>query len=95
MDRNEFQKAYGKLVAKAWSDENFKAKLLAGPMAVFKENGLTVPEGIEVRIVENTDNLIYCILPSEPSDELSDEELNDVDGGNIFNKCDYGFCTPV
>ncbi len=31
MDRDEFQKAYGKLVAKAWADEDFKAKLLADP----------------------------------------------------------------
>jgi len=39
MDREEFQKAYGKVVAKAWADDGFKAKLLADPKTVLKENG--------------------------------------------------------
>ncbi len=75
MDQEQFQKAYGKLVAKAWSDDEFKAKLLADPMAVFKENDVIVPEGIEVRMVENTADVTHFILSPEPSDELTDEQL--------------------
>ncbi|OGV59777.1 MAG: hypothetical protein A2283_10990 [Lentisphaerae bacterium RIFOXYA12_FULL_48_11] len=90
MDPKEFQKAYGKLVAKAWSDAEFKAKLLADPMKVFKENSMEVPEGIEVRIVENTDKIINFILPPEPSDELTDEQLSGADGGFVcFSSCTY------
>jgi len=81
MDQEQFQKAYGKLIAKAWSDDDFKAKLLANPMAVFKENEVKVPEGIEVRMVENTKETIHFIFPPEPSDELLDGELNAVAGG--------------
>ena len=84
MDRDEFQKAYGKLVAKAWSDDDFKAKLLADPMVVFKENELTVPEGIEVKMVENTEKITHFILPPEPSDELSDEQLDQAAGGAVY-----------
>ncbi len=80
MDQNEFRKAYGKLVAKAWSDEDFKAKLLADPMKVFKENSIVIPEGIDIRIVENTVDTMHFILPPERSDELTDEELG-VNGG--------------
>ncbi len=86
MDQEQFQKAYGKLVAKAWSDEDFKAKLMADPMAVFKETELPVPEGIEVCIVENTDKISHFILPPEPSDELTDDQLDGATGG--FSK--YG-----
>lgn len=75
MDREEFQKAYGKLVAKAWADEEFKAKLLADPMAVFKENDITIPAGLEVKIVENTDKIAHMILPPAPAGELKDEQL--------------------
>ncbi len=75
MDKNKLQKAYSKLVAKAWSDDNFKAQLLSDPMTVFKENDLIIPEGVEVRIVENSPKIIHFILPSVPSDELNDDEL--------------------
>ncbi len=85
MDPNEFQKAYGELVAKAWSDDEFKAELLSDPMKVFKENSIEVPEGIEVRIVENTQDTVHCILPAEPSDELSDDQLDGAAGG-------YDYC---
>ena len=84
MDPKEFQKAYGKLVAKAWSDAEFKAKLLADPVKVFKENSIEVPAGIDVRIVENTDKIINFILPPEPSDELTDEQLAGAAGGFVL-----------
>ncbi len=81
MDQNELQKAYGKLVAKAWEDELFKADLLTDPMKVFKENGIEVPGGIEVRMVENTADTTHFILPTEPSDELTDKQLERAAGG--------------
>ena len=81
MEPKEFQKAYGKLVAKAWSDAEFKAELLADPMKVFKENSMEVPAGIEVCIVENTADTMHFILPPEPSDELTDEQLAGAAGG--------------
>ncbi len=84
MDPNEFQKDYGKLVAKAWEDDAFKAELLVDPMKVFKENDIEVPDGIEVRIVENTENTMHFILPPEPSDELTDELLDQASGGLIM-----------
>ena len=83
MDREEFQKAYGKVVAKAWSDEDFKAKLLADPMTVLKENGLAIPEDVEFRVVENTEEIVHLILPPEPAGQLSEEELEVVAGGMI------------
>ena len=86
MNGEEFQKAYGKLVAKAWEDDEFKAKLLVDPMAVFKENDITLPPGLEVKIVENSDTIVYLILPPAPSGELSDEHLEAVAGGSL--------CTP-
>jgi hypothetical protein len=90
MDQDEFQKAYGKLVAKAWSDDDFKAKLLLDPMKVFSENEIAIPEGVEVRMVENTDNITYLILPQEPSNELSLEQLDQVVGGNYGGAPDIG-----
>ena len=38
---------------KAWSDEKFKAKLMADPKSVLKENGVDVAEALGVGIDEN------------------------------------------
>ncbi len=77
MDKDEFHNTYGKLVAKAWSDDDFKAKLLSDTMSVFKENDILVPRGTEVRMVENTDKLTHFILPPE----TSGEQLQDASRG--------------
>ena len=81
MTDNQFQAAYDKLIARAWSDEKFKARLLAEPAAVLAQNGIDVPAGREVRVVEDTDTIAHLVLPLPPSDELGDEQLVGVAGG--------------
>ncbi len=79
----ESRKNYGKIVAKAWSDEQFKAGLMADPKTVLKENGVDVSDSVEVKVVENTDNVIHFTLPPKPEEgELSDAELENVAGGS-------------
>ncbi len=84
--REEQAKAYGHVVAKAWTDEGFKQRLLANPTEVLRAEGVPVPEGDEVRIVENTDRLTYLTLPARP-DNLSDEQLDAVAGGGALVRC--------
>ncbi len=43
---------YGQLIAKAWSDEGFKARLLADPKVAMTEVGMDVPEGVEIEVVK-------------------------------------------
>ncbi len=79
------------LVAKAWNDEAFKEKLLKNPKAVIEEElGSPLPETINVRILEETEDTIYISLPKKPeessSEELSEEELEAVAGGIIGTK---------
>jgi hypothetical protein len=71
-------------VAKAWGDDDFKAKLLADPKTVLKENGLAIPDDVEPRVVENTDKTVHFILPPESAELLSEEELEKVAGGGVM-----------
>lgn len=64
--RRDRAKRYGFLIARAWEDEDFKARLVEEPKAVFADFGIKIPAGIEVRVVENTPKLIYFILPPKP-----------------------------
>src|SRR5262249_21352209 len=85
---SEQQKVWGQVVAKAWADAAFKARLLADPKAALKEQGIVVPEGVQIQVHENTATTFNAILPTEPSDQLSDEQVESVAGGGlggIFN----------
>jgi len=72
------------LISRAWEDAEFKKKLLSDPRAAIKQaTGMTIPEGITLKVVEETADTLYLVLPSQvaASGELSDEALEMVAGG--------------
>ena len=71
------------LFAACWKDEALKARLMADPKAVLAEHGMDVPDGMDVKVVENADNCVHLTIPAPPSvsGELSDEELINAAGG--------------
>jgi hypothetical protein len=76
------QKKMGQIIAKAWSDEGFKQQLLTNPAAALKAEGVEIPAGVAVRVVENTATTFHLVLPPKPATgELSDEQLGNVAGG--------------
>ena len=76
--------AYGKIIARAWREPAFKAKLIADPQAALKEAGVTFPVGVTVKVVENTDKHFHFVLPPKPAGELSDEALDNLAGGACY-----------
>jgi len=88
VSREELQREYARIIAKAWSDEEFKGRLLADPKAALKEEGIDVPEGITLRVFENTPTEFNFILPPKPdSSELREEDLAQVGGGIQYGCC--------
>ena len=75
---------FGKVIAKAWRDPAFKAELIANPAAALKAEGIEVPDGMAMTVVENTDKQFHLVLPPLPSDELSAESLDAVAGGYSY-----------
>jgi hypothetical protein len=83
--QQEALKKWSQLVAKVQADEKLKQRLLASPAAVLQEHGITVPEGKEIRVVENTDKVSYLMLPPKLSvSELTPGQLQGVVGGVII-----------
>jgi hypothetical protein len=78
-DENKF----GDIVSKCWNDEAFKKRFMSDPKSVLAEHGMAVPEGLNVKVVENTDDLMHITLPPKPAKpgELSDAALDQVSGG--------------
>ena len=79
----EHRKKLAALFAACWKDEALKARFLSDPKAVLAEYGIDVPDGIDVNVVENTDNTVHITMPMAPAGagELSDEELTNAAGG--------------
>jgi len=80
-----WQKQWGMLVARVWDDPDLKQRLLADPAAVLAEHGIEIPEGVDMRVVEDTEQVRYLVLPTSPTEELSDDELTCSVGYDCFS----------
>ncbi len=69
------ERLWSQLVARAWADEGLKQRLLSDPRAVLLEHGFDVPEGMEIRVLQDTPDVQHLVLPLSPEGELLDEEL--------------------
>jgi hypothetical protein len=65
----ENQKKWAVCIAKAWADEDYKQRLLSDAAAVLKEEGVNVPKGMDVKVLENTKSLFHMVLPAMPDSE--------------------------
>ncbi len=71
----EERREYAKIIAQAWVNEEFKKRLLADPATVLAENGIEIPEGMTVKVVEQKENEIHIPLPPKPKVMVGAEEL--------------------
>lgn len=63
MTEEELVRRQAELLQRVWEDDAFKARLKADPRAVMTEMGIPVPEGVELRVVEDTDTVKHLPLP--------------------------------
>ena len=68
-EKKEHRRKMAKVIAKAWSDDIFKKDLLSEPRKVLETYGIAVPPGLEVKVVEQTEKLMYIVLPFKPFEE--------------------------
>ncbi|MHC4870193.1 MAG: NHLP leader peptide family RiPP precursor [Planctomycetota bacterium] len=93
----EQESSLAQLFAACWKDEALKARFLSDPKAVMKDFNLEVPDGLDVKVVENADDCVHITLPAAPAGagELSDDDLINAAGGDYLSErypemiCDY------
>jgi hypothetical protein len=73
--KKEVRAMWKKLVAKAWADPDWKARLLADPVTVMREEGFSLPEGVKIRLVEELPGTRSFSLPLPPDDLWKAERL--------------------
>lgn len=87
-DLNEFRIAYGKAVARAWSDAAYKDQLLNDPRATLASAGIDIPSGVEISILEDSADKKHLVLPTPPAEgEIGDDNLAAASGGNNVSCC--------
>jgi hypothetical protein len=85
-----------RLIEKAWKDDSFRQALRTDPRAaVERALAARLPAGMQVKVVEETADTLYLVLPAIPdrtsSGRLSDKQLDAVAGG-WSDASDCGTC---
>ena len=81
------------VLAASATHSDLRASLLADPRAALRQFGIEIREGVEIRVAENTPEVLHLALPpaSPPvaSDDLSDEQLEAASGGGLTMGPDF------
>jgi hypothetical protein len=79
---NARRERQAQLTAKAWQDEAFRAALLRDPKTtIARELGITIPDTVQINVVQESPTQFYLVLPPPPEGELSEQDLQGVSGG--------------
>jgi len=96
--RSELTKTWARVVAQARADEEYKRRLLADPAAVAKEEGVPIPAGLTLKVVEDAPGTRTLVLPPRPAELRTVVEAeerraanDDIVPGNCI--CDPALCT--
>ncbi|OUL32376.1 NHLP leader peptide family RiPP precursor [Nostoc sp. 106C] len=64
------------LITRALKDEGFRQELMANPKAVVEQElGSKLPEELEINVLEETEDTLYMVLPCNPYEGISEEDL--------------------
>ncbi|MBM7564807.1 NHLP leader peptide family RiPP precursor [Paenibacillus sacheonensis] len=56
------------IIEKAWTDEEFKAQLIADPKKALNDAfGISIPDGFEIVVIEETGTKVALVIPENPS----------------------------
>ena len=77
------------IIAKAWSDPDFKQQLIDQPEETLKSQGASLPENKQIRVAANDAQTLHLVIPARPTD-LSDEQLDAASGGVEWRFCAGG-----
>lgn len=75
------QISYTSIVARVWSDPEFKKMLFKDPAKTLAALGVMIPETIELKVIEDSDSVWNLVIPCRP-DNISDDDLEAALKGN-------------
>ena len=88
--KQELSKTWARVVAKAWADEEYKRRLLADPAAVAREEGVPVPAGLTLKVIEDAPGTRTLVLPPIPAELGTAVEADERRAA--ADSCDFPCC---
>ena len=71
MARVSVARVQARIIAKAWKNEAFRKKLIKSPHKVLAGEGVDVPTGVKVKVMQNTAKVMHLVVPTKPSAKKS------------------------
>lgn len=78
------------VIAKAWSDPDFKQALIDNPKETLAGQGIELPEDKTIKVHEDNADVLNLVIPTRP-EELKDSQLENASGGVATYGCDWRF----
>lgn len=79
IDRQSLQ---AQIIEKASTDPAFKQALIKNPISTIEQLlGTKLPKFFDIKVVEESADTLYLVIPASQSAELSDSQLDMVAGG--------------
>jgi hypothetical protein len=72
-----------RVINKCWHDKEFKRRLVADPAKILEAEGIFLPEGVAVRVIADTENVMHLVLPADATGHpaSADDSIKTSDGG--------------
>ena len=89
-EKKRIQETFGQVITRCWSDESFKSRLVANPIAAIKEvaPSFSIAKGKTLVVRDQTsDDTLYINIPAQAevsNMELTDSQLEAVAGGRCL-----------
>lgn len=64
-----------KLIAHAWSDPEFRRRLIAEPHVVLREHGIQTRDDVTYKVIEDTATVRHLVIPHSRGATLSEADL--------------------
>jgi hypothetical protein len=82
----QLRRRWGRVVARAWDDDDFRCRLLSEPNEVLREEGIEVPPGVSVRVEEGdgvADDGCLHLPPKPLIEDLIEDDLGFAKGSAV------------
>ena len=74
--KDDSRQKMGKVIARAWTDEQYKKRLHSNPHETLAEAGIQVPKTHKIKVLEDTSDTVHVVVPARPG-HMTDQQLKD------------------
>jgi hypothetical protein len=83
MEQLSFTEIQKDILKKIVKDKSFKKLFIENPKQILTEQyGITFPNGEEIKVHENTKEIMHFVIPIIPEGKLTDAQLSAIAGGS-------------